>query len=63
MRVYDTNPTGFLPGEGCGIIAQMRAADPRACPTANWATWPARPAAKPILGRSGSRWSRPIRTS
>lgn len=25
MRVYDENPTGFLPGEGCGVVALMRA--------------------------------------
>ncbi|MEV0156406.1 SDR family NAD(P)-dependent oxidoreductase [Micromonospora sp. NPDC050686] len=25
MRVYDEHPTGFLPGEGCGIVALMRA--------------------------------------
>ncbi|ABP53078.1 type I polyketide synthase [Salinispora tropica] len=25
MRVYDEQPTGFLPGEGCGIVALMRA--------------------------------------
>lgn len=27
MRVYDAAPTGFLPGEGCGVVALMRAAD------------------------------------
>jgi enediyne polyketide synthase len=27
MRVYDARPTGFLPGEGCGVVALMRAAD------------------------------------
>jgi enediyne polyketide synthase len=27
MRVYDASPTGFLPGEGCGVIALMRAED------------------------------------
>ena len=30
MRVYDENPTGFLPGEGCGVVVLMRAADARA---------------------------------
>ncbi|WP_007025021.1 beta-ketoacyl [acyl carrier protein] synthase domain-containing protein, partial [Saccharomonospora iraqiensis] len=25
MRVYDDSPTGFLPGEGCGVVALMRA--------------------------------------
>jgi len=29
VRVYDQNPTGFLPGEGCGIVVLMRAADAR----------------------------------
>ncbi|MFC7221071.1 SDR family NAD(P)-dependent oxidoreductase [Streptomyces polyrhachis] len=27
MRVYDRRPTGFLPGEGCGVVALMRSAD------------------------------------
>jgi enediyne polyketide synthase len=27
MRVYDESPTGFLPGEGCGVVALMRAED------------------------------------
>ncbi len=27
MRVYDARPTGFLPGEGCGIVVLMRAED------------------------------------
>ncbi len=30
MRVYDENPTGFLPGEGSGIVLLMRSADARA---------------------------------
>ncbi|RDI34566.1 type I polyketide synthase [Lentzea flaviverrucosa] len=30
MRVYDAKPTGFLPGEGCGIVALMRAEDAEA---------------------------------
>ena len=30
VRVYDENPTGFLPGEGCGVAVLMRAADARA---------------------------------
>ncbi len=30
MRVYDERPTGFLPGEGCGMTVLMRAADARA---------------------------------
>lgn len=27
MRVYDEEPTGFLPGEGCGLVALMRTED------------------------------------
>ena len=27
VRIYDQNPTGFLPGEGCGMVLLMRAAD------------------------------------
>ncbi|WP_051468873.1 type I polyketide synthase [Actinomadura oligospora] len=27
MRIYDARPTGFLPGEGCGMVALMRAGD------------------------------------
>ncbi|MFF4221459.1 SDR family NAD(P)-dependent oxidoreductase [Streptomyces abikoensis] len=27
MRVYDRNPTGFLPGEGCGVLVLARAED------------------------------------
>ncbi len=30
MRVYDANPTGAAPGEGCGMVVLMRAADARA---------------------------------
>src|ERR1035437_1212438 len=30
MRVYDEIPTGFLPGEGCGVVVLMRTADARA---------------------------------
>jgi enediyne polyketide synthase len=30
MRVFDAEPTGFLPGEGCGLVVLMRAADARA---------------------------------
>jgi enediyne polyketide synthase len=29
VRVYDENPTGFLPGGGCGVVVLMRAADAR----------------------------------
>ncbi|MEV4060344.1 type I polyketide synthase [Nonomuraea dietziae] len=27
MRIYDANPTGFWPGEGCGMVVLMRAQD------------------------------------
>jgi enediyne polyketide synthase len=27
MRVYDSRPTGFLPGEGCGVVALARGID------------------------------------
>lgn len=27
MRIYDSRPTGFLPGEGCGVLVLMREAD------------------------------------
>ena len=29
VRIYDENPTGFLPGEGCGLVLLMRSADAR----------------------------------
>lgn len=29
MRVYDENSGGFIPGEGCGMVVLMRAADAR----------------------------------
>ena len=30
MRIYDENPTGYLPGEGCGVVVLMRTAQARA---------------------------------
>lgn len=30
MRIYDAQPTGFLPGEGCGFAVLMRLADAQA---------------------------------
>jgi enediyne polyketide synthase len=30
VRIYDEDPTGYLPGEGCGVVVLMRAADARA---------------------------------
>ncbi|NOZ08593.1 MAG: SDR family NAD(P)-dependent oxidoreductase [FCB group bacterium] len=29
MRLFDINPTGFLPGEGCGMLVLMRTEDAR----------------------------------
>jgi enediyne polyketide synthase len=37
MRVYDREPTGFLPGEGCGVVALMRTADARAAGVRSYA--------------------------
>jgi enediyne polyketide synthase len=37
MRVYDAEPTGFLPGEGCGMVALMRAEDAAAAGRTPWA--------------------------
>jgi enediyne polyketide synthase len=30
VRIYDENPTGYLPAEGCGMVVLMRTADARA---------------------------------
>ena len=30
VRVYDREPSGYLPGEGCGVVVLMRTADARA---------------------------------
>ena len=30
VRIYDEKPSGYLPGEGCGVVVLMRAADARA---------------------------------
>ena len=30
VRIYDQDPTGYLPGEGCGMLVLMRTADARA---------------------------------
>ncbi|MGO9162387.1 MAG: beta-ketoacyl synthase N-terminal-like domain-containing protein [Streptosporangiaceae bacterium] len=38
MRIYDRNPTGLLPGEGCGVLLLMRAADARAAGLPAYAT-------------------------
>jgi enediyne polyketide synthase len=37
VRVYDARPTGALPGEGCGVVALMRAADARAAQVPSYA--------------------------
>jgi enediyne polyketide synthase len=37
VRVYDARPTGPLPGEGCGVVALMRAADARAADVPGYA--------------------------
>ena len=30
VRLYDRNPSGYLPGEGCGVLVLLRTADARA---------------------------------
>ena len=30
VRIYDRQPSGYLPGEGCGVVVLMRTADARA---------------------------------
>ena len=30
VRIYDEHPTGYLPGEGCGVVVLMRTAQARA---------------------------------
>ncbi|MCG8369605.1 MAG: SDR family oxidoreductase, partial [Proteobacteria bacterium] len=37
MRVYDEQPTGFLPGEGCGFVVLMRESDALAFGRSNYA--------------------------
>ena len=49
MRVYAADPAGLLPGEGCGMVVLVRAADARAAGVpiyaeiAGWSTSPAAP--------------------
>ncbi|WP_433272528.1 type I polyketide synthase [Actinosynnema sp. CS-041913] len=38
MRIYDADPTGFLPGEGAGVVALMRAGDAAAAGLRSYAT-------------------------
>src|SRR5580693_8654640 len=50
MRIYDASPTGFLPGEGCGMLALMRLADARAADMPVYAEivgWGVSPAGRP----------------
>ncbi|MBO0773655.1 MAG: polyketide synthase, partial [Actinobacteria bacterium] len=57
MRVYDARPTGFWPGEGCGLVVLMRAADARAAGLASYAQimgWGMSSAGSPALSRPGS---------
>jgi enediyne polyketide synthase len=57
MRVYDARPTGFWPGEGCGLVVLMRAADARAAGLpayAQIAGWGTSSAGNPALTRPGS---------
>jgi len=52
VRIYDASPTGILPGEGCGVVALMRAADARAAGLpvyAEIAGWHAAAGAEPEL--------------
>ena len=49
MRVYSADPAGLLPGDGCGVVVLVRAADARAAglpvyaEIAGWSTVPASP--------------------
>ena len=52
MRVYAADPAGLLPGDGCGVVILVRAADARAAGTpvyAEIAGWSAVPAGPPEL--------------
>ena len=57
MRVFDARPTGFLPGEGCGLTVLMRAAEARAAGVpvyAEIAGWGVSSAGNPALTKPGS---------
>jgi len=57
MRIYDSSPTGFLPGEGCGIVVLMRAADARSAGMpvyAEIAGWGVSSAGRPAASRPGA---------
>ena len=53
MRVYDADPLGLLPGDGCGVVVLTRAADARAAgipvyaEIAGWAPIPGSPDGAP----------------
>jgi 3-oxoacyl-(acyl-carrier-protein) synthase len=62
MRVYAADPSGLLPGEGCGMVVLVRAADARAAgmpvyaELAGWSTVPAGSGAGaggPVLAQAG----------
>src|ERR1700722_17349761 len=56
MRIYDASPTGFLPGEGCGMLALMRLADARAADMPVYAEivgWGVSSAGRPDGARAG----------
>ncbi|HCU95243.1 MAG TPA: hypothetical protein DHU96_22060, partial [Actinobacteria bacterium] len=57
MRIFDARPTGFWPGEGCGLVVLMRAADARKAGVpayAEIAGWGVSSAGSPALTRPGS---------
>ena len=57
MRVFDARPTGFLPGEGCGLTVLMRAAEARAAGVpvyAEIAGWGVSSAGNAALTKPGS---------
>jgi enediyne polyketide synthase len=57
MRVYAADPSGLLPGEGCGIVVLARAADARAAGVpvyAEIAGWSTLPALVPALAAPAS---------
>ena len=57
MRVFDARPTGFLPGEGCGLTVLMRAAEARSAGVpvyAEIAGWGVSSAGNPALTKPGS---------
>jgi acyl transferase domain-containing protein len=57
MRIFDTRPTGFWLGEGCGLVVLMRASDARAAGVpayAEIAGWGLSSAGNQALTRPGS---------